>query len=293
MCPLFDRFLSQVMAPDALAYAWEMLGYLIYSGNPLQRAFLFHGAGSNGKGTLIRVIKALLGEENTSEVTLQEITEGKFEVANLFGKIANLAGDIDPAYMKSTARFKAITGEDTMLAQRKYEHPFAFTCWAVPVFAANEFWKSADTTAGYRRRWQLLSFPNTFSPNGSLSDSLTSELPGILAHAVASLRDLMARGDFDTPPSAQDEKTRFELAADQVREWLLEDDRLRVTSPADQCVSYAKADAYQLYKRWTETNGNGALPSAKWWGRMVTLGYESYRSNGLTRVYGLSVVPTQ
>jgi putative DNA primase/helicase len=289
VCPLFDRFVDQVMAPDAHAYLWEILGYLAYSGNPLQRAFLFHGAGSNGKGTLIRVIKALLGASNTSQVTLQDIAEGKFEVASLFGKIANLAGDIDPAYMKSTARFKAITGEDTIEAQRKYEHPFAFTCWAVPVFSANEFWKSADTTHGYRRRWQLLTFPNTFDTKAGLSEDLTSELPGILAHAVRSLRELMARGNFDTPKSAQDEKDRFELAADQVREWVTEDDRLAIRDPDRIDVRMLKKEAYTHYKRWTEATGNGTLPLTKWWQRMQALGYSSYMYGGLAAVRGLSL----
>src|SRR5437868_7888468 len=125
-CPAFDQFAAEVMAEDAIEYLWEIIGYLVYSGNPLQRAFLFHGSGINGKGTLIRVLTALLGQANVSAVTLTDIAEARFEVAALYGKIANLAGDIDATYMKSTARFKAITGEDKIRAERKYEHGFVF-----------------------------------------------------------------------------------------------------------------------------------------------------------------------
>src|SRR5690606_3094954 len=75
-CPNFDEFLRQVMAEDAIDFIWEVLGYLVLSGNPLQKAILFHGEGQNGKGTLIRVIEALLGSQNTSSVTLQDISEG-------------------------------------------------------------------------------------------------------------------------------------------------------------------------------------------------------------------------
>lgn len=289
-CPNFDLFIKQVMADDALEYLWEIIGYLVYSGNPLQRAFLFHGNGINGKGTLIRVLTALLGLRNTSSVTLADISDSKFEVASLFGKIANLAGDIDAAYMRNTAKFKAITGEDQIRAERKYEHSFKFQCWAVPVFSANEFWKSADTTTGYKRRWQLLPFPNTFQGQGKagLSDELSKELPGILAHAVASLRVLMERGDFDTPKSAMDEKDRFELAADQVAEWLNEDPAISIADPTNDRVTFSSAEAYRQYKQWAEENGNGILPSSKWGQRIEALGYKR-RKSGVIVIQGLSI----
>jgi P4 family phage/plasmid primase-like protien len=287
-CPQFDVFAKEVMADDAIPYLWEIIGYLVYSGNPLQRAFLFHGSGINGKGTLIRVLKALLGERNISAVTLTDIAEARFEVASLHGRIANLAGDIDATYMKSTARFKAITGEDTIRAERKYEHGFAFQCWAVPVFSANEFWKSADTTTGYKRRWQLLPFPNSFTVSGGqgLTNRLASEVPGILVKAVAALQKLMARGDFDTPESARAEKDKFELAADQVSEWLGDDISVKVAEPGNSKFAYPSSDAYKAYRRWTEETGNSPLPSSKWWQRMESLGYTRYKS-GVVRVVGL------
>jgi P4 family phage/plasmid primase-like protien len=278
------------MADDALCYLWEIIGYLVYSGNPLQRAFLFHGSGINGKGTLIRVLTALLGSRNVSTVTLLDLAEARFEVASLYGKIANLAGDIDASYMKSTARFKAITGEDRIKAERKYERSFSFQNWAVPVFSANEFWKSSDTTTGYKRRWQLLPFPNSFDIEGGqgLTESLCAELPGILVHAVASLQDLMRRRDFDTPKSARDEKEKFEIAADQVSEWLREDASIVVHDPRNTAASYPAADAYRAYRRWAEDNGNGALPSSKWWQRMESMRYVR-RKSGVMRVIGLQI----
>ena len=290
ICPAFDQFAKEVMADDALDYLWELLGYLVYSGNPLQRAILFHGSGINGKGTLLRVIKALLGEVNVSAVTLTDISDTRFEVASLHGKIANLAGDIDAAYMKNTAKFKAITGEDTIRAERKFEHGFMFQCWAVPVFSANEFWKSSDTTTGYKRRWQVLPFPHTFDAAGGqgLTERLTRETPGILVKAVAALRSLMDRGDFETPVSAEAEKERFELAADQVNEWLTEDPCVTHASPKDRHHSTSSAEAYRAYRRWSEDNGHTPLNSSKWCQRLESLGYERFKRSSM-HIYGLVV----
>lgn len=288
-CPNFDRFLEQVMAPDAIEFIWEVIGYLVLSGNPLQRAVLFHGEGQNGKGTLIRVIEALLGSRNTSSVTLQDISEGKFETASLFGKIANLAGDIDPTYMRSTAKFKAITGEDMIDAQRKYEHGFKFRCWAVPVFSANKFWKSADTTSGYRRRWLLVSFPNAMAnPIPGLSGKLTAELPGILAKAVRALHLLMTRGEFQVPESAKAAKEAFDVAADQVREWLAEDGAVATAIPGSTQTWAKSSEAYMTYRGWAENNGLGAVSMPEFKARLESMGYE-FRKVSSVRVYGLGI----
>lgn len=287
-CRGFEKFVAAVMPPDAVDYLWEVLGYMVFSGNPLQKAVLFHGAGANGKGTLIRVLTALLGERNTSSVTLADITEGKFEVVSLFGKIANLAGDIDPAYLRSTAKFKAITGEDTISAQRKFEAVFNFKCWATPLFSANEFWKSADTTMGYKRRWVVVPFPNTFTVSPGFSEELSVETAGILVGAVVGLQRLMERGEFAPPESAREEKERFELAADQVMEWLSEDPAIVTADPTLLSVETRASDAYQAYRSWAEQNGSGALNASKWKQRMESMGY-GWRKSGERKVVGLGI----
>jgi P4 family phage/plasmid primase-like protien len=289
IAPSFDVFVKQVMAEDAVAYFWEVLGYMVYSGNPLQRAFLFHGNGSNGKGTVIRVLTGILGPNNCSAVTLADIAEGKFEVASMVGKIANLAGDIDASYMKSTAKLKAITGEDTIEAQRKFQNPFRFKCWATPLFSANEFWKSVDTSQGYFRRWQIVSFPHTFQVTPGLSESFDREYPGILTKAVEALRELMGRGYFAEPESARVEKQRFEHAADQVLEWLTDDALVVVCDPTRQDVRATVPDAYRYYRNWCEATGSQAVSAQKFKQRLLQAGYVIKKSNGYWRVQGLVV----
>ncbi|MFZ1177387.1 MAG: phage/plasmid primase, P4 family [Mycobacterium sp.] len=126
-CPAFETFLTQVLPPDCYTptedspqgFIWELIGYTMYSGNPLHIAILLRGIGRNGKGTLIRVLKALLGGNNTSAVGLHDLTENRFRTATLYGKLANLAGDLDSKWINNTAAFKAITGGDTVQAEEK------------------------------------------------------------------------------------------------------------------------------------------------------------------------------
>ncbi len=65
-CPLFDAFLEDAVPEDDRDRAWQVLGYLLMSGNPLQRMFMLTGTGGNGKGVYLNVLRAMLGDENTA-----------------------------------------------------------------------------------------------------------------------------------------------------------------------------------------------------------------------------------
>jgi putative DNA primase/helicase len=76
---------------------------------PYHRAVLLFGHGRNGKGTFLRLIEKLIGPRFVSAVTLQSLGEGRFASADLFGKIANISGDLDARYIKRADVFKMAT----------------------------------------------------------------------------------------------------------------------------------------------------------------------------------------
>lgn len=285
-CPAFDQFLSQVLELDYIDLAWEMLGYLLYSGNPLQKAFLFHGAGSNGKGTLMRVITGMLGIENVSAVDLDDLNESRFASAELFGKIANMAGDIDSTFQERTAKFKKLTGGDVISAERKHRDHFRFTCWAVPLFSANKIPGSADTSHGYLRRWVIMHFHRQFTDteaDRSLDAKLAAELPGIASKAVVALRTLMARGKFEITGKAAQAAEEFAETIDQVRQWVSE-----ATLP-DPGHSENAGACYAAYKVWADRNGNGRLKAREFYDRLETAGFKR-RKSGTLLIDGLRVM---
>ena len=162
-CPKLNKFLPTTVKADMIDIVWEAIGYLMFNGNPLHKAIMLTGTGRNGKGTLLHTIEKLLGKENITARSLQSLTNERFAPADLFNKLANIAGDIDGTYMSETARFKGITGEDTITAEFKGTNSFEFTPWAVPVFSANKIPGSADVTTGYLSRWLVINFPNNFT----------------------------------------------------------------------------------------------------------------------------------
>lgn len=268
-CPTFDGFLSEVMHPDYVALAWEMLGYLLYSGNPMQMAFLFYGSGGNGKGTLMRVIERMLGAANIASESLDDLNNNRFRTANLFGKIANLTGDIDATYQENTAQFKKITGEDVLTGERKNRDPFRFTSWAVPVFSANKFPGSADVTEGYLRRWTVLHFHKRIENMvPGLSDLLVEELPGIAYKATTALQSLMMRGRFHPDGEAVKGIEEFAKAIDSVRQWLASGEVMQAPE-----VEIAVGTLYANYNLWASRSGQRPVKEAEFSHRLEGIGY--------------------
>lgn len=288
-CPHFEAFLADILHEDYVALAWEMIGYLMLSGNPMQTAFLFYGSGGNGKGTLLSVLERLLGRDNIASESLDDLNGNRFRSANLFGKIANLAGDIDATYQEHTAMFKSITGEDMITGERKNRDPFRFESWAVPVFSANKFPGSADVTEGYLRRWIILHFHKHITGKqvilrDVLMRTFEAELPGIAAKAVESLRVLMARGRFEPYGEALEGKREFAMTIDQVRQWHANGG---VTAGPEILTSLT--DLFTHYSLWADRSNQRKLREQEFAHRLESIGYPSERVGGDVFFKGISV----
>lgn len=288
-CPAFEEFLAQVMHEDYVALTWEMLGYLLYSGNKFQVAFLLYGTGGNGKGTLTRVIQEMLGVDNIANEPLDRLNGDRFSSVNLFAKVANIAGDIDATYQESTANFKRLTGEDKLAAERKYGDRFNFENWAVPLFSANKIPGSSDVTEGYLRRWIVLHFHKRITnPKPGLSNLLLAELPGIAAKAVRALQVLMARDGFDPQGEATKGAIEFAQAIDQVRQWIASGE---IQSAPDHHEPLDKL--FAEYTLWAARTNRGRVNEQEFSHRLSGIGYEHTSLAGRQFHIGLKVPDRQ
>lgn len=221
-CPRFDAFLESALPPDEVDRAWEVIGYLMMSGNPMQRMFLIEGSGGNGKGVFLNVIRAMLGAENFAAVELHDLSENRFASADLYGMLANICGDIDATFIEKTGKIKQLSGDDVMRAERKGEDGFGFKWWGKAIFSANAIPGTSDSSVGWTRRWEVLRFPYAPTvPDASLSKRITDEeLPGIAVKAVDALRRLMTAGRFSSGESRERAHAEFADKANKVRRWL-------------------------------------------------------------------------
>lgn len=248
-CPEFDRFLVDALPEDDRERAWQVLGYLLMSGNPFQLMFMLTGGGGNGKGVFLNVIRALLGDRNTSAEPLQDLGENRFSSAELFGKLANVCGDIDSTFIEKTARIKELCGDDRMKGERKGERQFYFKFWGKAIFSANGLPGSADSSRGWIRRWEVVNFPYTpTKPDPGLSARIVGhELSGVAHKAVLALRDLMAVEQFYHGEHAQLAHAEFAEKANRVIRWMNDPDS-NVTRDND-CFN-KRTTLVQVFRQW-------------------------------------------
>lgn len=228
LCPKIDEFLSQILStPQDRLIFYEILGFALMDEYKLEKAFMFHGSGRNGKGKAIELMKKLFGPENCAAVQLSSLTPESFSVSELFGKRMNLAGDIGSQDLKETNMFKSLTGRDLVSAKRKFLRNLNFQNNSKFVFACNELPMVFDMSKGFWDRWILLDFPYTFitkeeydktpdktnlkiRDNDILSKiSTPEELSGLLNQAIAGLRRLLEAGKFSTTESSDEVKQRW------------------------------------------------------------------------------------
>lgn len=294
-CPVFSTWLSQVLGDDEdlVRHMWEVIGYVLMTGNPLQKIVLLQGEGGNGKGTMLRVIRRLLGTDNYSSLSLHTLVEDRFAAAALYGVIANISGDLSSRFVNEPEILKQITGGDAITTARKYGQQFTFVPYAVPIFAANEYFRTSDTSFGWRRRWEVIEFNRDVSKLGGFDEqSLFDELPGIFNESMHALRRLMDRGRFAPPQSAIDATRRLHDSADPFMIWLEDDENVR----RGDDESSPRADVYTRYSRWCKSNGYQPLASGPFGNRLKGIGVKSFESRAggrYARYYqGISVMLT-
>lgn len=267
-CERFETFLAEVLPAEAHAFVFEMLGYLIFTGNPLRVAVLLLGPGRNGKSTLLAVIVALLGAENVATVPLQMLAENRFAAAELYGRLANVCGDLDARAIKHTDTFKMLTGGDRMMAERKHAPMFSFRPFAVPVFSANEPPISSDQTEAWFDRWVVLPMEHRLSEtevDPRLAEKLTTraELEGILVRAVEGLQQLMARGRFELPDVVKKGREDYREQLDTVAGFIAEDVIL------DPTLGHTpRADLYKGYRSWCTDSGRLPVAATRFYARL-------------------------
>jgi len=210
-CPTWDKFIDDVTLgrEDLKLILEEYLGYCIYGGEYIyHKALILSGGGKNGKSTFVDVGRKLMGEANTSNVPLVSINTNPFALAEMQRSLVNISEEEPPTCFKETGVFKNLTGNNTVMAQKKFKNPFKFLSKAKIIITYNEMPFIADTSTGMRRRLLVIPFDLDLESrpdlvNSNIHNDLELELSGIFNKALEGYKRLKKQGGF-TPSISVD-----------------------------------------------------------------------------------------
>jgi putative DNA primase/helicase len=269
-CPAWEKFVCDVLPPDAHAIAYEIPAWLMVPYTGIQKAVLLQGAGCNGKSTYLRAVVAFLGPDNVSTVSLHKLETDRFGTSRLIGKLANICPDLPNKKLDTTSVFKAITGGDPLMAERKFHDSFDFRPFARLVFAVNEMPSSADASDGFYRRLIIVPFERTFNEDPEqgvrLDAALASpeELSGLLNKALGVLPRLLKQG-IPISPSMAEAQAEYRALTDPLEVFL---DTETVEDPEGWMP---KAALYGAYAEQWRMKGQVAMTKAAFGRRLKSL----------------------
>ena len=267
-CPTYDRWLKEVI-PDQIEDLEETASLMLDpSTTPTKAIFLF-GAPSCGKSTFLRLMQAVAGPENSSGVSLHQLSENKFMAAMVYGKMLNSSADLSAEHVEDLSIFKQLTGEDLIAADRKYGQTFSFTNRALFAFAANELPTVGESSGAYSKRIRPFKFPGTFegSEDPEIEKRMMAELPGILNRWIKAYQRRTARGGHNPVDPAV--MAEFEEKSDKVRRWF------RVAARTVEVVGAGSAPGgqtvtqlYRAFSQWAADEGLKGLGKSKFEARL-------------------------
>lgn len=278
-CPTWDRFIGEIFGEDheRVTLVHQIIGYLMTNDTSLQKLFLFLGVSGSGKGTIIRVIQAILGADACASFRLSALGKDySFEMQSMIGKSLAVDGDVRRGSGANEGhaveKLLGISGEDTQIIQRKHKAAFMGKMPTRILLAANPPFGIRDTGMALIRRLVTLTFDRSFADNQDphLTRKLIAELPGIVRHGLEGLRSLRASGGvFVVPASAKEMVDDVKIGMDPMSEFINE--YCRISPPTQRDPSRVSCGVvYDAMKRWCKANGR-AQPSNHTFGQTLRL----------------------
>ena len=268
-----DKTLDKISCKDKyLRYLLEeMVGYCLLRRNELGKSFILTGQGSNGKSTILDVMKALIGPDNISSVSLNELGQ-RFKTAELYGRMANVGDDISNGYIEDNSLFKKLVTGETVNVERKGKDPFDFNNYSKLIFSANEIPRINDTSDGLMRRLVIVPFNAKFSKEDPdfdpfIKDKLLSNesLEYLLNRAFMGLLRVLSNRSFTSVDTVEEEIREYEKVNNPVINFLEE---FKVENESNNQV-------YLKYATWCLDSGLKKLSKIQFGREICKYGYES------------------
>ena len=234
----------------------RMFGYCLLPHRDYSKWFLMYGKIRGGKGTIMSILKALLGEgymgtcleDIAGQFGLWGIEQARVMAINEVSEISNREGGAACRVLKS------IVGKDPISINRKFEQPLRnVVVDAVPIMQSNEIPRLPNKGLGLSGKMVLLPFTVSFMgrENYRLSEQLLKELPGIAYWAWQGAKAV---------EEEQEPKKKFPMPEKSIS---LIDEYHSVNNPVDEFLD-ARFKKFQggfsssdvLYSQWQDWSKN-------------------------------------
>jgi putative DNA primase/helicase len=280
--PQWKKFLDEVVPEqDKQKVLAEYLGYLfVRNGLGIMKhelVLVLFGTGANGKSVFFDVITELLGSENVSNYSLENLTDKNgYYRASIADKLLNYTSEMSTS-MESHV-FKQLVSGEPIEARNPHGRPLNLKHYAKLILNCNEMPRIVEHTDAYFRRWLIILFdkkiPLSERDTELAKKIIASELSGVFNWILVGLQRLIDQKGFTPCPSSQVALEEFRLYSDSVRMFLNETGRRSSTSTHDTLEAL-----YTAYRQFCLDDCFRPLGKANFRKRLEGAGIETKRRN--------------
>jgi putative DNA primase/helicase len=230
-CPTWMKCLEQWGGGDEkwVSLLQRAMGAMLMPSRRWQRWLLMQGRVRGGKGTIMRVMKNLVGDglrglsmaQMASQFGLWGAEAARVLSVSEFGALNSRESELAVANMKN------IVGGDPVTIDRKYMEPIRDV--VLPGFLvvqSNEIPKLPNRGQGLASKMLVLPFTNSFlgKEDLQLGEKLAQETAGIAVWALKGAKELLEEGEasklWPVPTLAEDVVGRFQSLNNPVQDFL-------------------------------------------------------------------------
>lgn len=294
--PRWLDFLGKVFAEDGflIDYIQRAMGYSLSNTGSEQKLFILTGTGRNGKGTFLRILKALLGDycaaaDFDTTLAARQRTGPRNDVAGLQGARSVVISEVDPKVPFDERLVKTMTGEDLLKARFLNKEFFEFRFTGKLWIACNHKPNIHGQDLGIWRRIQLIPWDVVIPDNEvdpHLEAKLLEELPGILNWALEGFRAWRKQG-LKAPEKVLQATYEYQRESDRLAEWM---EDCCVIEPGAICWA---SDLYTSYKEWSEKNGVRPYSKTKLGLALRERGFADWRDRNGRGWQGIGIIGTE
>jgi P4 family phage/plasmid primase-like protien len=243
-----------------------------------QKGLVLHGSGANGKSMIQEIVMAMFPAGTVTSIPPQDM-ENEYRRAKLSSSRLNCVAELPEADILQSEAVKAMIGGDLVSARYIREAVFEYKPRAAMLFSANTLPGVRDMTAGFWRRWLVLTFDRQFKEeemDRQLAGRIIAhDLPAIASWAIEGAAALAARGYFNVPKSSEQAVNAWRHQADQVACFV--EQRCK-TELEDGARGEGAAKLYNAYSQWAATNGHRRMSRVNFGKRLKLLGIAKSRN---------------
>jgi putative DNA primase/helicase len=258
-CPRWEKFIGEIFCDDEfiMEYIKLALGYSLTGDSSGRCFFMCLGDGANGKSVFLNAVEHVWGSyARRAKMTTFVGGDGsdKFDLWDFNGRRLILASETKPRERMNEHILKQLTGDETIVTERKYADDMAIKPVCKIWFAINHEPRVRDDSAGFWERVRLVRFEQSFigeKRDPHLIETLRDEAPGILAWAVRGCLDwcsIFGR-TLPVPYKILAATAEFQEHEDPLAEFMGERTEL------DDGGSCTFTALYAEYREWAKANG--------------------------------------